>query len=76
MSLLPIKISARARNNALIELLQAVNDGGEYPEAHTAICLKYRLNEAAAEQLTAEYDRLSDQFARPVIAEPAEGALT
>lgn len=65
MSRLPITLSARARNNALIELLQAVKDGSEYPDAHSAICVKYCLNDSAATKLTEEYDRLAEDFATP-----------
>jgi len=59
------KVSAKARDNALIELMSLMNiQGAEYPCAHEKICTKYDLDPAMGERLTAEYDKLSDQFVK------------
>ncbi len=57
-----VKVSRVARENALFELLDAVKAGREYPDAHTAICVKYSLSARAAAQLTKEYDAQDKRF--------------
>lgn len=64
MSTEQIRVSGAARNNALIELLNMVKAGREFPDAHTDICTKYRLSDRAATKLTEEYDRLANQFTK------------
>lgn len=58
-----VRISKAARENALLELLHAVRNGREFPDAHSDICVKYDLSVEAGEVLTREYDALADQFA-------------
>ena len=56
MSQANMKVSKFSK--ALQELLRLVDTGTEFPTAHEAVVAQYKLNEAQAEHLIAEFDHL------------------
>ncbi len=45
--------------NALTKLIALIDSGMEYPDAHTEVCLQFRLTDVEATKLTKVYDNFS-----------------